>query len=45
MIFLRTMGFLYTVLLVMVVVFVTMLLLWKKGKWKSVKAVCKTYLK
>lgn len=45
MIFVRTMGFLYTILLVMVVVFVVMLLLWKKGKWKNIKAFCKSYLK
>lgn len=45
MVFLRTMGFLYTVLLVIMVVVAVMALLWKKGKWKTIKAFCKGYLK
>jgi hypothetical protein len=44
MIFLRTMGFLYTIVLIMLVVFGVMTILWKKGKWKNVKQYCKNYL-
>jgi hypothetical protein len=43
--FLRTMGFLYTIILVMLVVFAVMAVLWKKGKWKNAKEFCKKYLK
>jgi hypothetical protein len=44
MIFLRTMGFLYTIVLIMLVVFGVMAILWKKGKWKNVKQYCKNFL-
>lgn len=44
MIFLRTMGFLYTIVLIMLVVFGVMVILWKKGKWKNVKQYCKNFL-
>lgn len=45
MIFLRTMGFLYTLLLTLLLVFGIMALLWKKGKWKNAKQYAKNYLK
>lgn len=45
MIFLRTMGFLFTIVLVLLLVFGVMALLWKKGKWKGAKQFCKDYLR
>lgn len=45
MVFLRTMGFLYTIVLVVAIVSAAMALLWKKGKWKTAKEFCKNYLK
>jgi hypothetical protein len=45
MVFLRTMGFLFTIILVYLVVLAAMVLLWKKGKWKGVKQFCKGYIK
>jgi hypothetical protein len=38
------MGFMYTIVLVLGVIFGIMAILWKKGKWKNVKQYCKTYL-
>ena len=37
MTFLRTMGFLYTIVLLLLIAFGIMVLLWKKGKWKNAK--------
>ncbi len=43
--FLRTMGFLYTIVIVILVASAVMAILWKKGKWKNVKQYCKNYLR
>lgn len=45
MVFLRTLGFLYTLLIVFGVAVLIMVILWKKGKWKTLKQFSKTYLK
>lgn len=45
MMFLRTMGFLYTIVIFLAVVLLVMLALWKKGIWKTVKKYCKNYIK
>jgi hypothetical protein len=45
MIFLRTMGFLYTIVLILAFVLLIMVALWKKGIWKAAKKYCKNYVK